>query len=819
MLYHISALNTIVNGNLSGSADGIVQHLITDSRKLIEPKTSLFIALVGEKRDGHRYIPDLIQRGVKSFLVSQLPDQFPADVCFIQVGDTLDALQQLARYHRLRFQYPVIGLTGSNGKTIVKEWLHFLLHEEFRIIRSPRSYNSQIGVPLSIWLMDDRADLAIIEAGISQHGEMQKLEEMIQPNIGIFTNIGEAHSEGFVSKKEKIREKLKLFQRSETLIYCMDYPALDEEVHFFQQSTSIQTRTWSRSAAAEFFITENIGSSSTDIKVQYNQTETSFTIPFTDAVAIENAISCAVLLIHLNKVSLLKDRMPHLPTLAMRMEMKTGINRCTLINDSYSTDLRSLRLALEFMHQQGKREKQTVILSDIPETGIDENDLYAEVSSLLTQFNIERIIGIGPAFIRQASRWEGFDASFWVSTDAFLNHVHSASFKDQKILIKGARKFGFERIQRFLEDKHHQTLLTVNLSAIAHNLTQYRKKLSSGTRIMAMVKAFSYGSGSYEIASLLAYHHVDYLAVAYADEGVELRQAGISLPIMVMNPDMHSFDQLVSYDLQPDIFSFELLKQFSAYLQAEGISEYPVHIELDTGMHRLGFDPADAASLAIKLNQAGNVRVISVFTHLVGSDSAADDRFTEIQQSRFEQAVQVLKKGLGYTFIMHVSNTAAVQRHPHLQYDMIRLGIGLYGIDSSGMAGDLREAAALTTTIAQIHKVPKGETVGYNRRYMLQRDSIIATIRIGYADGYPIHLGNGNGSVCIKGRLFPIVGSICMDMMMIDITDDPSIHLQDEVVLFGKGFSVKELAAKAGTITYDIMTGISPRVKRVYIED
>lgn len=816
--YSLSAIAAIVNGTTIGKTDRTIQHLVTDSRKLLEPSSSLFIALVGDKRDGHAYIPDLIHRGVKHFLVSHLPQTQADDICFVLVEDTLNALQQLAAHHRKQFHYPVIGLTGSNGKTIVKEWLHFLLHETLRMVRSPRSYNSQIGVPLSVWQMDGSADLAIFEAGISQRGEMQQLEQIIMPTIGIFTNIGEAHREGFASMEEKIFEKLQLFERASTLIYCADYTLLNDAVILFSKRTGINTISWSAHTKADYQIEESKSKTSTAIRIRYAQGEQHFTIPFVDAIATENAIHCAILLIQLGYERLL-PRMALLPSLSMRMEMKTGVNRCTLINDSYSTDIRSLKLALDFMQQQGRSQKQTVILSDIPETGMDEEELYAEVYHLLAQYKIDRLVGIGPAFVTQSARWEGSDSSFWVSTRAFLEQMSISSFKDEKILIKGARKFGFEQIQRALEDKHHQTVMTVNLSAIAHNLTQYRHRLKTGTKIMAMVKAFSYGSGSHEIANVLQYHQVDYLAVAYADEGVELRQAGIALPIMVMNPDAHSFDQLVDFDLQPEIYSFEIYQAFKKYVVAEGIKEFPIHIKVDTGMHRLGFDPTELNALGNAVFEDGVFRVMSVFTHLAGSEASEEDDFTQWQHVRFKEACSTLHQTLGYDFIKHLSNTAAVLRHPELQYDMVRLGIGLYGVDTSGTAVGLREAASLTTTIAQIRKVAQSETIGYNRRGKLTRDSVIATIRIGYADGYPRVLGNGKGQVWIKGRLFPIVGSVCMDMMMIDITDDPTITLEDEVVLFGKDLPVKDLAEMAGTISYDIMTGISGRVKRVYIED
>jgi len=530
-------------------------------------------------------------------------------------------------------------------------------------------------------------------------------------------------------------------------------------------------------------------------------------------------VHCAVCLIYLGWESLLAARMPMLPSLSMRLEMRSGVNRCSLINDSYSNDVRSLRLALSFMQQQRPFQLQTVILSDIPETGLDERELYTAVLHLLGLHGVHRLIGIGPVFLRQADLFQKMNASFWVSTEAFLEGMTAAQFRDERILIKGARTYGLERISRMLEEKRHQTRLTVNLSALADNLALYRKQLAASTRIMAVVKAFSYGSGAHEIASLLQFHQVDYLAVAYADEGVALRKAGISVPVMVMNPEPSAFDQLTAFNLEPELYSFEGMSAFCRFLDTEGLRDFPVHIKVDTGMHRLGFEPEEADELGRQLASGGLLRVMSVFTHLTGSESHQEDAFTRIQQERFDVVCTRLRGWLGYSFLRHVSNTAAISRHPFLHYEMVRLGIGLYGVDTANTTLPLREAATLTTTIAQIRSVRAGETVGYNRKGVLTRNSRIGTIRIGYADGYPRVLGNGLGSVSIRGRLYPIVGSVCMDMTMVDITDGPSIELDDEVVVFGEGLSVVTLAQWAGTIPYEIMTGIAPRVNRVYVED
>jgi Alr-MurF fusion protein len=822
--YSILEISSIVHGKLSGDADHLITHIVTDSRKILDPSASLFFALRGDKRDGHHFIPEAFQRGVRCFIATQKPsDPEVQEANFILVDDALEALQNLAIYHRSRFSYPVIGLTGSNGKTIVKEWINHLLHEDLQIVRSPKSYNSQIGVPLSIWQMHVHADLAVIEAGISTTGEMEKLERMIRPDIGVFTNIGEAHSDGFASQKEKIREKLQLFRSSKVLIYCRDYEDLHKEVLDFHDLHRIELLDWGRSQHATIRVVQTRAEEvATFIHLRYKDRDMEFFIPFTGAAPVENAISCAALVIWLGKTDNINERMQGLPSLSMRLEMKNGINRCTLINDSYSNDLSSLKLALDFLQQQHQHQRKTVILSDIPQSRIPEDVLYREVIGLLKHHRIRSFNGIGRVICTYAEAFmgAGIEAAFFLSTEEFVYHFNPLTFRDETILIKGARSFGFEQINQLLEVKMHQTVLTVNLTSISENLTLFRKMLGHGTRIMVMVKAFSYGSGGYEIASLLQFHKVGYLAVAYTDEGVELRKAGISIPIMVMNAEMSSFPSMVNHDLQPEIYSFEMLNKFSQYVQNEGITEYPVHIKFDTGMHRLGFAPDEVQKLGETILTENILRVVSVFTHLVSSEVPGDDEYTRDQGKIFIDVCEQFKVLLGYQFDRHISNTAAIIRHPLLQLDMVRLGIGLYGVDVTGEHRlKLREAAVLTTTIAQIREVRAGETVGYNRKGKLTRDSLIATIRIGYADGYPRSLGSGQGQVMIRNKLFPVVGSVCMDMTMIDVTDMPGITTDDEVIVFGRGLTLNQLAEWAGTIPYDIMTGISQRVKRVYIED
>ena len=823
--YTVNDIARIVNGRQVGSTSVHIDHIVTDSRKILFPSGSIFFAIAGYRRDGQIFLAEAFLRGVRCFVVSRLPDinEFPEAV-FILVDDTLMALQTLVAFHRSKFNFPVIGITGSNGKTIVKEWLNHLLQDRYSIVRNPKSYNSQIGVPLSVWQMKSDDELGIFEAGISTVGEMEKLARIIRPDIGIFTNIGEAHSEGFTSVREKIREKLSLFTGTGLLVYCRDYKELDEEVMQFQETNNIRCFRWSRNEGADVqFLSALVEDGNTHIRLRYHGDAFDYTIPFTGAAAVENSVTCAMVMLGMGMdIADIVEGMKTIPTLAMRLEMKQGINRCTVINDSYSADLSSLQLALDFLLQQQQHDQRVVILSDIPESGIPEGELYLHIATILKRNRINRLKGIGPLMSKYLTIFTtaGLEAEMFMSTTDFIAEFHPLQYKDELILIKGARVFEFEQINQLLEVKMHQTVLSINLTAISHNLNEYRKYLSPQTKLMVMVKAFSYGSGSYEIANLMQFHKVDFLAVAYTDEGTDLRKAGISTPIMVMNPEEASFAAITGFDLQPEIFSFQMLHQFRDFLKAEGINEYPIHIKLDTGMHRLGFEEKDLEALVAELKNSTQFRVVSVFTHLVASEDPKEDEFTRKQSTEFKNAADNLSDQLGYSFLRHISNTAAIHRHPDLQMDMVRLGIGLYGSGKKNVAPlQLQEASSLTTTIAQIRDVKAGESVGYNRKGVLNRDSRIATIRIGYADGYPRSLSNGIGKVLIRNQLVPVAGLVCMDMTMIDVTDIPGLEEGEEVIIFGKTLSVNKLAEWADTIPYDIMTGISQRVKRVYFEE
>lgn len=836
MRYSIESIGKILKGSLvQGDGSAEIEHLLLDSRKLIYPDTSLFIPMVSERRNGHQYIPGLYARGVRNFVVSDAVPftEFPL-ANFIRVKNTRQALHVLTAYHRQQFHIPVIGITGSNGKTVVKEWLYQLLEADYPIVRSPKSYNSQIGVPLSVWQMGPEHRLAIFEAGISQPGEMVNLEKIIRPAIGIFTNIGEAHNEGFLNIRQKINEKLVLFTHSEVLIYCKDYPELNECILQFHtnvkkkdeaESPSLKLFSWSRKNDADLRITGiERNNEHTRVEALYNNRPLHLRIPFMDEGSLENAVNCWCLLLWLQVPDeVIMERMEHLGNVAMRLELKQAINNCSLINDSYNSDLGSLTIALDFLQQQKQHAKKTLILSDILQSGKKDAELYGEVAAMLEQKQISRFIGIGKNISREKDiflRNPSLHSSFFHSTDEFILQFHAPQFQFETILLKGARVFEFERIGKLLEQKVHQTVLEINLTAIAHNLKHYQSLLKPATKMMVMVKAFSYGSGSFEIANLLQFHGVDYLAVAYADEGVELRRSGITMPIMVMSPEPSTFDAIIQWNLEPEIYSLHLLRQFEEEIKKANVQHFRVHIKLDTGMHRLGFEPGDLGALGKALKNNTSLTVASVFSHLAVSEDPQQDDFTKQQGALFRQMSDTLLKELDYPVLRHISNSAAIHRHPDLQFDMVRLGIGLYGVDGSPeMQEKLRNVSTLKTTIAQIKKVGAGETIGYGRKGEAGNGKTIATVSIGYADGYTRKLGNGRGKMLAGKELAPVIGNVCMDMLMLDISHLPELREGDEVVVFGDELAIQMVARWAETIPYEIMTGISQRVKRVYYEE
>jgi alanine racemase len=769
-----------------------IEQLLIDSRKAYTPATSLFFALSSARRNGHAYIGDLYQKGVRCFVITQPVEEaaYPQAV-FLKVADATQALQQLAAAHRAQFSIPVIGITGSNGKTIVKEWLFQLLQTDFKIVRSPKSYNSQIGVPLSVWQLKPYHQLAIFEAGISQPGEMARLQKIIQPTIGVLTSLGPAHNEGFVSMEEKENEKRLLFSAA------LVPPALQ------------LVGTASSNGCTTLQATGNLLPAGGSI-----------TIPFTDAASIQNALRCWEVLLQLQiPLPVIQERMQRLMPVDMRLHLLKGVNGCQLINDAYSADIDSLEIALSFLQQQGGSLTRTVILSDFLESGENDADLYTRIRQLLTQTGVQQLITIGSrigkAFANPVGPWrlEQFER-----TEQFIAAFRPQQFQQAIILLKGARSFALERIIPLLEDKIHGTRLEIDLAAVVANLNQYRQQLPGGTRLMAMVKAFAYGSGATEIAHVLQYQGVDYFGVAYADEGVALRQAGITTPIMVMNTEAPAFDAMVEYQLEPVLFCMSLLRSFDVYLQQQGIQGYPIHLELETGMHRLGFAQAEIPSLISYLSATPSFTIRTVFSHLAASEDPTADSFTAQQFSLFQAGTHFIEQGLSISTLKHIANSAAAIRHPAYTLDMVRIGIGLYGVESPN-SFSLQPALTLRSTLAQIKKVPKGSSISYNRKTILQHDAIIGTVRLGYADGYPRQLGNGVGRVLVNGQLVPIVGSICMDMFMIDLTTVAAVAEGDEVILFGKELPVQQVASWAQTIPYEILTGISQRVKRVYFQE
>lgn len=822
MTYFVSDIARIIHASGNIQNDVPINLLLTDSRSLSFSEETLFFALKTKQNDGHKYVTELYQKGVRNFVISQKLPIFEglSEANLLVVGDTLAALQQLAAAHRKHFQIPVIGITGSNGKTIVKEWLYQLLNEDKRIVRSPRSYNSQTGVPLSVWRLDEQAELAIFEAGISQPEEMEHLEKVILPQIGILTNIGSAHQEGFQTIEQKCLEKLKLFSHSETIIYEED----DEIVQHCILNTIAGENflSWSKkNQDAPLYISKvKKGEQSTFIRYNYLQIiDGDFEIPFTEDANIENAIHClAVMLYFQIAPEVISERMKKLHSVAMRLEVKEGIQNCLIIDDTYNLDFNSLELALDFQMRRAKGSelKRTLILSDLQQTGKSGRLLYLEVATLLKQKGIEKLIGIGKNIGDQASLFP-MGMAFYETTEEFLQSIIVNSFDKELILVKGAREFHFEKISDRLQLKVHETILEVNLDAIVHNYNYYRSKLQPTTKMVCMVKAFGYGAGSYELAKTLQEHHCDYLAVAVADEGAELRKAGIYMPLMVMNPEMSSFNVLFDNDLEPEVYSFKLLKALIRAAEMQGISNYPVHIKIDSGMHRLGFMPEEMDELTDLLTAQTALKVRSVFSHLAGSDSEAHSDYTLNQIDRFSNCANRIESAVGYKVLHHILNTAGIFRFPEHQKDMVRLGIGLYGVSSSGEEG-LRNVSTLKTTILQIKNIKAGETIGYGRKWTLTRDSRIGTIPIGYADGLDRHLSNGIGEVVVNGKRARIVGNICMDITMIDLTD---IEAQegDTAIIFGEELSVSEIAEKLGTIPYEIITSVATRVKRVYYRE
>ncbi len=825
MTYTIEKVTTLIGARRYGDTDANVGFLLTDSRSLCFPEETLFFALRSKRNDGHNYIPELYRRGVKNFVVTDVPAGYAVDypdANFLRVVNTLEALQRLAERHRDEFNIPIVGITGSNGKTMVKEWLYQLLSPQLNVTRSPRSYNSQIGVPLSVWLMDDQTQVGVFEAGISEPGEMLALRDIIQPTIAVLTNLGAAHQENFASMEEKCREKMVLFHDAETIVYNADDEAVAQAVDSLNyKGERLCWSTTNRTAAMYVKAVEKKECATTVTYIYKGGEESWFSIPFIDDASVANSIICAAVALHLGVTAdQLDERMMQLEPVAMRLEVKEGRHGCTLINDSYNSDINSLDIALDFMNRRPdhKGRRRTLILSDIFQSGENPAQLYREVSELTRKRGVVKFIGVGPVICQYAEEIQIAEKFFFPSVDVFLQSEVFKSLRDEVILLKGARQFGFDQITELLVQKVHETVLEVNLNAVVNNLNYYRAFLKPDTKLVCMIKADAYGAGSIEIAKTLQDHRVDYLAVAVADEGAQLRGNGITSNIMIMNHELSAFKTMFDYDLEPEVYSFRLLDALIKAAEKEGITGYPVHIKLDTGMHRLGFDPeTDLDALIERLKHQNAIIPRSVFSHFVGSDSDDFDAFSKVQFERFKKGSEKLQAAFDHKILRHIDNSAGIEHFPERQLDMCRLGLGLYGINSRNNQ-IINNVSTLRTTILQIRQVAAGDTVGYSRKGKVERDSLIAAIPIGYADGLNRHLGNRHCYCLVNGQKAYYVGNICMDVAMIDVTGIDCKE-GDSVEIFGDHLPVTVLSDVLDTIPYEVLTGISNRVKRVYFQD
>lgn len=825
MTYTIERVATLIGAQRLGRAEARISFVLTDSRSLCFPEETLFFALRSNRNDGHQYISELYRRGVRCFVVEEVPTQATnqfGDANFLVVSSTLQALQCLAQRHREAFNIPVVGITVSNGKTMVKEWLYQLLSPQMVITRSPRSYNSQIGVPLSVWLLNSHSQLGVFEAGISQKGEMQALHNIIRPTIAVLTNIGSAHEENFSSAEEKCREKLRLFKGAQVMVYNAD----DEMVTRLLNETEHKGErlAWSvKNHDAAMRITK-IDKQPTHTTIHYiykGGEPNCFSLPFIDDASVCNSIICATVGLHLGlDASTLNLRMSKLEPVAMRLEVKEGLNGCTLINDSYNSDINSLNIALDFMNRRPDHngQKRTLVLSDILQSGLPDKELYQEVSNLAEQRGVQKFIGIGPKICANKACIALPERYFFNSVADFIRSDVFKTLHNEVVLLKGARSFGFDQLTEQMVKKVHETTLEVNLNAMVNNLNYYRSLMHPNTKLVCMIKADGYGAGAVEIAKTLQDHRADYLAVAVADEGATLRRNGITSNIMVMNPEMTAFKTIFDYDLEPEVYSFRLLEALIKAAEKEGITGFPVHIKLDTGMHRLGFDPdKDMPHLIERLHNQNALIPKSVFSHFAGADADEFDAFSQSQFERFDAGSKMLQAAFEHHILRHIDNSAGIEHFPQRQLDMCRLGLGLYGINPRNNA-IINNVSTLRTTILQMREVKAGDTVGYSRRGTIEHNSVIAAIPIGYADGLNRKLGNRNGYCLVNNQPAQYVGNICMDVAMIDVTGI-DCHEGDSVEIFGDNLPVTELSNVLQTIPYEVLTGISNRVNRVYFQD
>jgi Alr-MurF fusion protein len=807
-----SELSAITSGKIIRlSKDQRILSFITDSRKLSAVDGAIFFAISGQHHDAHQFLSDLYQKGIRQFVIEKEEGLNLAgfrDANILLVKSSLRAIQLVAAEHRSHLKIPVIGITGSNGKTIIKEWLFQLLSSDYKIAKNPGSYNSQLGVPLSVWQLQGHHDLGIFEAGISRPGEMEKLAEIIQPTIGIFTNAGSAHDEGFTSRSQKISEKIKLFDRSKIVIYCSDQAEVKDVI----EQADINTMSWGASNAASVQVT-NEGNS---FSISFKGMSFNLMLPFSDKASVENCFHCIALMLHLGyKADEIQERIRMLHAVPMRLELKEGINQSQIIDDTYNNDLAGLRISLEFLSNQNQKSKKRVILSDILESGEEPAELSRKIASIVAEHHVHSFVGIGKILSENRGLFPA-SSQFFLSTEEFLKNFDFTSIQHEAVLVKGARTFQFERIIERLQRKVHGTVMEIDLGAVVHNLNFFRSKLNPSTKIMVMVKAFAYGSGSNEIANLLQFHKVNYLGVAYADEGVDLRKNNISLPIMVMNPTEESFGSVLQYDLEPEIYSFKILASLLNFLRGRSAM---IHLKLDTGMHRLGFDESDMDTLINILQKNPSVKVSSIFSHLAGADESQHDSFSAQQAEKFKQRADKIASAIGYKPAFHILNSPGILRLPQYQFDMVRLGIGLYGVDpTNGGVQGMKPVAKLKTIISQIKNIAPGESIGYGRRGKADKPLTIATIAIGYADGFSRAFSRGVGKVLINGKLVPVIGNVCMDMTMVDITG-VEVKEGDEVIVFGAELPIQNLADSINTIPYEILTNTSERVKRIFVAE
>lgn len=814
MTLSIRNIIPIIKANWFGNNDiSIIDTISIDSRSLQNGENTLFFAISGPNHDGHQYIEELISKGVQNFVVTHFDENLKNKANFLVVEDTLEALQKFAAFYRSQFDFPIIGITGSNGKTIVKEWLNFLLSPDYNIIRSPKSYNSQVGVPLSIVGINEKHNLGIFEAGISLKNEMEKLQKIIDPTIGVLTNIGSAHDEGFADIGEKIKEKLKLFTSVKVLILNKN-----KTICAFV-NPKIKQFTWSSDdKKADVFVTKKKLEENTELNITYQEETFPVHIPFQDQASVENAIHCLMVMLYFGyNHKVIQTRMQLLFPVEMRLKVKNGIFNCTIIDDSYSSDFQSLKIALDFLEHQKQHKKKTIILSDIFQSGLNNEELYSQVSQLIISNKITRVIGIGETISQFKNKF--INGICFKNVNEFIANFDSLNFENETILIKGARDFHFEEIVSLLEEKTHETVLEINLNAISHNLNFFKSKLAPKTKLMVMVKAFGYGNGGFEIAKLLEHHKVDYLGVAFADEGISLKNAGISVPIMVLNPETTSFSSIIQHQLEPEIYSIKGLKAFLKIAEQKKLNHFPIHIKLDTGMHRLGFQENNLPELIKTLQGNETVKVKSILSHMATSDDLEHKAFAIAQIELFENLSSQLISALSIKPIRHILNTSGISNFPEAQYDMVRLGIGLYGVSNDEEEQKyLENVGTLKSVISQIRIIEKGESVGYGRRFMAEKQTKVATIPIGYADGISRHLGNGIGYVMINQKKATIIGSVCMDMLMVDVTE---IECKEgnTVIIFGEKPTVVEIAKLLQTIPYEILTSISQRVKRIFYRE